>query len=345
MKKILSLLTVLVFGLSTSWAQEVTFDFTANEWNHALGATLDPEPGNVDELVKDDVTLVFKQAKGTTHPRYWTGPQIRLYKSNVMKVMAPEGKAVTKVEFMVDGSYFNLDDVDGLDKTAKTWEGNATYAKFTGSGTSRLTQVVVTLADKDGSTVAAEEADEEIFLDFNDPTLHSEFDVVENTYLTEDIVLTDKADENSVVTTIPYIPGVANSSQNYIRISGMNVSLYLRGGKVTFKTHADKVFKNIKMVSAAFNATMNGEAVTKAQINGDGWGCNTNIVEMNVTSGTNITSITFVIADKAVEAEIPTAIETVVRSNADNAVFNLNGQRVAAPAKGLYIVNGKKIVK
>ena len=28
----------------------------------------------------------------------------------------------------------------------------------------------------------------------------------------------------------------------------------------------------------------------------------------------------------------------------DNAVYNLNGQRVMNPAKGLYIVNGRKVV-
>lgn len=28
----------------------------------------------------------------------------------------------------------------------------------------------------------------------------------------------------------------------------------------------------------------------------------------------------------------------------DNKVFNLNGQRVQTPSKGLYIVNGRKVV-
>ena len=36
-----------------------------------------------------------------------------------------------------------------------------------------------------------------------------------------------------------------------------------------------------------------------------------------------------------------TAIETSDRSN--NVVYNLAGQRVVAPTKGLYIVNGKKV--
>ena len=42
-----------------------------------------------------------------------------------------------------------------------------------------------------------------------------------------------------------------------------------------------------------------------------------------------------------------TAIEDVVKSQeqtADSQYFNLNGQRVAQPTKGLYIVNGKKVI-
>lgn len=39
-----------------------------------------------------------------------------------------------------------------------------------------------------------------------------------------------------------------------------------------------------------------------------------------------------------------TGIETVKKADVTTAVYNLNGQRVAAPQKGLYIVNGKKVI-
>ena len=39
-----------------------------------------------------------------------------------------------------------------------------------------------------------------------------------------------------------------------------------------------------------------------------------------------------------------TGIETVKAAKANNEIFNLAGQRVAQPAKGLYIVNGRKVV-
>ena len=40
-----------------------------------------------------------------------------------------------------------------------------------------------------------------------------------------------------------------------------------------------------------------------------------------------------------------TAIEDVRVADGKNAVYNLNGQRVNNPAKGMYIVNGKKVIK
>lgn len=39
-----------------------------------------------------------------------------------------------------------------------------------------------------------------------------------------------------------------------------------------------------------------------------------------------------------------TGIETVKKADVTTAVYNLSGQRVAAPQKGLYIVNGKKVI-
>lgn len=45
------------------------------------------------------------------------------------------------------------------------------------------------------------------------------------------------------------------------------------------------------------------------------------------------------------DSDVATGIESVKRQTVtNNEYYNLNGQRVAAPVKGLYIVNGKKIV-
>ena len=43
-------------------------------------------------------------------------------------------------------------------------------------------------------------------------------------------------------------------------------------------------------------------------------------------------------------ADDATSVSRVEKLSVENSVFNLNGQRVAAPQKGLYIVNGKKVI-
>jgi hypothetical protein len=44
-------------------------------------------------------------------------------------------------------------------------------------------------------------------------------------------------------------------------------------------------------------------------------------------------------------ADGTTGIKTTNLTNDTNeTIYNLNGQRVAAPQKGLYIVNGKKVI-
>ncbi len=77
-------------------------------------------------------------------------------------------------------------------------------------------------------------------------------------------------------------------------------------------------------------------------------------VDSSVTVGANkayvdISAITPSLARGVVDLDFnePTGIETVANSqevNANSKFFNLAGQRVAQPTKGLYIVNGKKVL-
>ena len=134
-------------------ATVVTFDIAANPWNHALGSGTGEtaEAGNITEpIVVDGVTLSFEQATANTPARFWSGPQIRVYKDSKMKIAAPEGKAITKIEFTA--SDFGLAATpEGL--TSKVWEGNSTNVEFIPSKTNKITKIVVTIADKNTETV------------------------------------------------------------------------------------------------------------------------------------------------------------------------------------------------
>ena len=49
--------------------------------------------------------------------------------------------------------------------------------------------------------------------------------------------------------------------------------------------------------------------------------------------------------DPAVDpAQYPVGIKTLTSDKENGAIYDLQGRRVATPAKGLYIVNGKKVM-
>ena len=47
---------------------------------------------------------------------------------------------------------------------------------------------------------------------------------------------------------------------------------------------------------------------------------------------------------KVIARSTLTAINTVKAANEQGVVYNLQGQQVMQPTKGLYIINGKKVV-
>ena len=329
-KKLLNsfMLALALLFSAGAWAEDVTFDFTANPWKHPTGSSSEVVSSIITEpLELQGVSMLIKQGAGKA-PYYCKtltdAIQLRVLKNNVMKIYAPAGKAVTKIEFTAPT--FNLS-AEGL--TDKTWTGNATYVKFKPSGSCYLTKMVVTLASKNNETVTPPaEAEESVYLDFNNPTIHTEFNVVSNTALDADLTLVDghrddddKIDGESLVTTfIPYTPDAVSTVQkNSLQYASSQVRLLLRNGKVIFRTDPDKIFKTIKMAVVTFGGNsseaynvLNGENVTKAGIQA-GWEGNSNVVEMEVKGMTSIKNITFTLADKPAAAEVmpiaPTAFD------------------------------------
>lgn len=163
MKKIYALKTfcaLFLFALVglTAQAEDVKFDFGANEWGLPIGegTGASADAGNITApIVKDGVTLTFDQAGASTSPRMWKGPQVRTYKGNTLTVTAPEGRNITAVNFTTDGdSNFGFA-VDGTDVDLKAgWSGSAASVVFTGTKTSRLLTLTVTLDGEGGDTPA-----------------------------------------------------------------------------------------------------------------------------------------------------------------------------------------------
>ena len=334
-KKLLNsfMLALALLFSAGAWAEDVTFDFTANEWNHPLSSgnsfsdAAKYNAGNIHvALPKNGVDVIFKQGAtqmtsktGTnTCPKYFEASSvkhIRFFKYNVMKVFAPAGKAITQIVFEMNNTTFNMTNVGAgkLSSEDKTWTGEATYVKIKAGATNQIKKMVVTLGEKTAATVTPEaEAEEKALLDFNDPTIHTEFNVTSTTYFTKDLELIDGKrndneyldTENLITATVPW--GTTTTSNGLYYGSG-KVYLYLRTGKTTIKCDADKIIKNIKMTfynSSSWNAgnTINGETTDYATLTGDGWMGNSNVVELNVAGATRIGRIIFTIADKPAEA-------------------------------------------
>lgn len=151
MKKTLLFLSLFVAVMTTTWAQEVTFDFKANSWGLTLGSGTGEkaDAGNVEEITQDGVVLSLEQLTASTHPRMWTGPQLRVYKNNQLTVKAPAGKVVTKVVWTATGaSYFGFTVNDEAVDATAGWTGAQAEVAFVATVNGRYNKLVVTLANE-----------------------------------------------------------------------------------------------------------------------------------------------------------------------------------------------------
>ena len=119
------------------------------------------------------------------------------------------------------------------------------------------------------------------------------------------------ASADAISENIFYAPTTAVASLNYDQDEYYNYILTSVGGNVGF-----------------YRANNNSVAVGKAYL--------------RIAKSTGARQFTFIGLDNNSET---TGIDDVKGVNSDNENFyNLNGQRIVAPQKGLYIVNGKKVV-
>jgi hypothetical protein len=148
--------------------------------------------------------------------------------------------------------------------------------------------------------------------------------------ITEDEVFTA---EGITMTITPSSTSTPN------RFWGTNNGPQLRmySGTMTIVAPEGKVIVKAVIDAAKWNAnnTFNGEAAETAE-----WEGNADTLVLAIAGNTQMDSVDLTLADKS---ETPTGIQTVNAEKA-NAIYNLNGQQVVKAQKGLYIVNGKKIV-
>ena len=131
----------------------VTFDFNAS--NHATSAN-GSNAGDITEAEEntiDGVVMTISPATSGTPNRYWStnnGPQLRMY-SGTMTIVAPEGKAITKV-VINQGKWNNENQFNGVVSEESTWTGNSTNFVFDVAGNTQMNSIAVTIADANTET-------------------------------------------------------------------------------------------------------------------------------------------------------------------------------------------------
>ena len=164
MKKFYTFLAVLVMALCSigTNAQTVTFDISAITDTMVMGTSYDGTRGdqadNAVILSQDGVEITSKKAGASNPARLWwyynknngTGVcELRLYKGGELKIAAPARKALSSIKFTARN--LNVSSNPGT-VASKVWTGNTTEVVFSGTGTSQITVIEVTLKEIDDET-------------------------------------------------------------------------------------------------------------------------------------------------------------------------------------------------
>ena len=149
MKTVL-LLFALVVGSGNVWAADPEFEFNLNElYQNGTKVTtktvISESNGTLTFTDKDENFTILLTRNSGNQPGFYTGSgYFRFYSSDTFKLTAASGITIKKVVISPNGSSFSLSDLDGLDKSKKTWTGSASEVTFTGAGTNKWDKITIT---------------------------------------------------------------------------------------------------------------------------------------------------------------------------------------------------------
>ena len=331
-----------------------TFNFPENSYGMTAlsGSTSEYNP-NPTTISSDNVSLTMS---GDNASRYWqtsNSYELRVYKACTMTISAPENGIVTKIVFAGDaatGIQYNNSALQN-----KTWEGEQESVSFTFSATQKISTITV--------TCQVEKLPETITLTVSSVGYATTYYSDKNLVVPEGVeAYTYKvADGKLTVSTvyesgdvIPQATGVvlkaAEGSYDF-EVSdegGLVDTDNQLSGTDEPTTISDPGYKYYML---SLNAQSDPNSV------GFYWGKNSEngtkisngahkaylAVPVN-TSATQGNAKSFFLFN---EADITDAIDNVQSAEfktQSTEIYNLNGQRVNTPQRGIYIVNGRKVV-
>ena len=287
----------------------------------------------------DDATWTAGNVTMVTSGKYrwWSsnnGCDLRFYSNDPRSsatFSVPDGYAITKI-VTTGGNFVTISSGGGL-LSGSTWTGASQSVKLSiSTSTVNIKTITVTYGSIVPVTISSTSGFATLFsncaLDFS--SLSSELKAYTATVSENTVTLTEVDD-------IPANTGVVLKGDVKTHNIPVAASSSTAKGDLIGNTSA----------ATAYNA-YDGYDLYMLALNGEGKAQFTKVTGgsiaagkafLKLSSGADARELNVVFAD-----DEPTAIETVKVEKANNEYFNLAGQRVAQPTKGLYIVNGKKVV-
>lgn len=359
---------------------DIVFDFTS-DWEGITATEPKNNQTNVGQVVAgkelkvEGVVMTATNGEDSNNNPFFTGlyiksgQHLRVYVKGLVTFTAPEGYNLSEVTF-TGSNTTNFTTADGAYKNS-TWTGNAHAVTFTASGTVQVKTATIKLVaaepvkptfgtldfkahDGDGFHYATFSSDKDVV--FNQKSVDVYAVSVSNEKV--DTKILDAASYNVTDATVGSIEkGYYVPANTGVLIVGIDATTtYYFPAKAQTVTLPDNQLKPAPANGGEFTAEKDDCKYYKLAYNdydaktglGFYWGAD-NGGAFYVKAGTAYLAVPAGDATAkgfAFNGEA-TGIEGV-NANVENAkaIYNLNGQRVASMAKpGLYIVNGKKVVR
>ena len=363
------MLIALLFGVTNSvLAGTVSFKFNKNPWNLTKVNSNDaPEKGKIEdnvEIKQDGFILTNKKVNETKWNRL-EGSNYVVYKDNKITITAPTGKEIVKIEFQAFNKFsFGLTNDEGIkEETNDDWfedfdadandpivfKMKAQKATFTGgSTTTRLVYIEVVYKE-----VPVEEEPKK-----EDPNTAT-FDFKNNFKTSWGITNVDASSTNSQEGKIEDAKEVVENGISFnTKSNGNNEVARVKAGvfylpkthTLTFKAPQGRKIKTIEFSFETPQSWLLGPKNDNIMPENKVATYQVNAPEVTFTAFFATSKINKVVI--TLEEEVPAGISSVnVKEATNNNVYNLNGVLVGTEntfnqlPKGVYIVNGKKVVK
>lgn len=316
-----------------------TYTIFDHTWAIQMLPTYGTKDVEVTTVLTTPVTITFDQASASNPPKYYkNGDAVRIYSKNTLTISAPEGKAITsiKVNCSTEGYTTELTPNCGSyskEGTTGTWSGIEPIVELSPSSQIRIQSIDVETVDlEEIGTVTVSSAGYATYCNLQ-PCIVGDGSVTFVVPMAEGSTLEEEA-----IGTIPAGTGVLVKGEGTYKVYGhAKLTGNVKANHLIGVVEESTVPSNCYVLqnqdgNVAFYKVQEGTVITL--------GANKAYLDSSIDAGGAVKA--FFMGEEADDA---TGIDTVDAS-AEKAteIYNLNGQRVSVMTKGIYVVNGKKVL-